>query len=57
MVLYRCMGSTGFSRIRLVNGGVVELTIKDNAIDFNYIDILPVTPTVENDTENQTEAN
>ena len=42
---------------RLVNGGVVELTIKDNAIDFNYIDILPVTPTVENDTENQTEAN
>jgi len=42
---------------KLVNGGIVELTIKDNAIDFNYLEILPVTPTVENDAENQPEAN
>jgi len=36
---------------KLVNGGIVELTIKDEAIDFTYVDILPVIPALENDVE------
>jgi len=40
----------------LVNGGIVELTIKNNAIDFNYVDVLPVA-TVEDSVEDAPEAN
>ena len=36
---------------KLVNGGIVELTIKNEAIDFTYVDILPVIPALENDVE------
>lgn len=39
----------------LVNGGIVELTIKNNAIDFNYVEILPVAP-VEDSVEDAPEA-
>ena len=41
---------------KLVNGGIVELTIKDNAIDFNYVDILPVA-SVEDAVEDATDSN
>ena len=36
---------------RLVNGGVVELTIKDNAIDFKYIEVLSVDNAKQDATE------
>jgi ATP-dependent Clp protease ATP-binding subunit ClpA len=41
---------------KLVNGGIVELTVKNNAIDFNYVDILPVV-SVEDNIEDATDSN
>ena len=41
---------------KLVNGGIVELTVKNNAIDFNYVDILPVV-SVEDTIEDATDSN
>jgi ATP-dependent Clp protease ATP-binding subunit ClpA len=41
---------------KLVNGGIVELTVKNNAIDFNYVDILPVV-SVEDTVEDASDSN